>query len=102
MERRLSTTLTSTANLCIPTAHLLPWWPGLDDDHKTNVYRSSPRHAVSERTWAGPVPVRPARSVHRDRGVIRHMLRCPSSLRMRHVDQGVRLDGGPACDHSQK
>jgi hypothetical protein len=27
---------------------------------------------------------------------------CPSSLRMRHVDQGVRLDGGPACDHSQK
>jgi hypothetical protein len=44
-----------------------------------NVCRSSPRRAVSGRTWAGPVPVCPARGVHRDRGVIRHMITCPSS-----------------------
>jgi hypothetical protein len=29
-------------------------------------------HAVSGRTWAGPVPVYPARSVHRDTGAKRH------------------------------
>src|ERR1035438_4695842 len=46
--------------------------------HLRNVCRSSPRRAVSRRTWAGPVPIGPARSVHRDRGVERRLARLTS------------------------
>src|SRR5664279_128387 len=59
MERRLSTTLTSTANLCIPTAHLLPWWPGLDDGHKTNRLRVGVGRGPSARADPDRMPGRP-------------------------------------------